>query len=93
MQDIQIPAQTRSPSYGSNPAHTHAIGKIQGRSELTHGRAQAPEAHPELMQGLWISISQYLGLEITQTPGLTADEIESEFSTREREILTCSQRR
>jgi hypothetical protein len=64
VQHIQITTQTCSPGDNSNSPHAHAVGKIQSRGELPHGRAQPPEAHPELMQRLGVAVSENLSLQV-----------------------------
>jgi hypothetical protein len=64
LQHIQIAAQTRPSGNGRNSTHAHPVWKLQGRGKLAHGRAQSPEAHPELMQGLRVAIGEHLGLKV-----------------------------
>ena len=91
MQHIQITTETCSPSDGSDSPHAHAVWKFQGGGELPDGRAQTSEAHPELMQRLWVAVSEHLGLQVAQAAGLTPNELQGELSTGERRFPMCVQ--
>ena len=84
-QNIEITAEAGATGHDGDALRRRLPGQLQGRAELNQNRAQAPQADPQLMQGLRIAIRQHRRLKPAETAQLVLNQPLGKGTTAERQ--------
>ena len=76
LEHIEVAAEAGAARHGCDAGGIHRLRQVEGGRELDQGGAQAAQADPKLVQGLWIAVGQNLRLELAEAPGLVLDQLQ-----------------